>query len=119
MRNTDKKIVDNPVIRRIINTLQARNLSQKQLIEYLGLPNGTFTSWKYNGGSSYMKYISSISEFLHVSDNYLLYGESDTDDTTLLLSDTEDYKKFRQLSVEQQNLIRNTIDIIWRSNKGL
>ena len=119
MRTTEKNIVDSPVMERILNALRVRNLTQKQLIEYLGLPNGTFTSWKYNGGKSYMKYIDGISEFLNVPKEYLLYGDPSSDDTALLLSDVEDYKKFRQLSDEQQCLIRNAIDIIWRANNGL
>jgi transcriptional regulator with XRE-family HTH domain len=119
MRTTEKNIVDSPVMERILNTLRVRNLTQKQLIEYLGLPNGTFTSWKYNGGKSYMKYIDGISEFLNIPKEYLLYGDPSSDDTALLLSDVEDYKKFRQLSDEQQCLIRTAIDIIWRANNGL
>ena len=119
MRITEKNVVDSPVIERILNTLRIRNLTQKQLIEYLGLPNGTFTNWKYNGGKSYMKYIDDISKYLNVPKEYLLYRDPVEDDTALLLSDVEDYKKFRQLSDEQQCLIRNAIDIIWRANNGL
>ena len=119
MRTPAKEVVNNPVITRIIDSLAYRNLTQKELIDYLGLPNGTFTSWKYKNGKSYMKYIDKISDFLNVSKNYLLYGEIESDSTGLLLSDVEGYRKFRQLSAEQQNVIRNTIDIIWKANNHL
>ena len=66
-----------------------------------------------------LKYIDDISKYLNVPKEYLLYGDPVIDDTSLLLSDVEDYKKFRQLSDEQQCLIRNAIDIIWRANNGL
>ena len=74
MRKTQKQIVENPVVQRIIETLKSRSVKQNELIDHLGLSNGTFTKWKYDGGESYMKYIDSIADFLHVSKEYLLYG---------------------------------------------
>ena len=119
MRKTQKQIVENPVIQRILETMKSRSVKQNELTDHLGLSNGIFTKWKYDGGESYMKYIDGISEFLNVPKEYLLYGDPSSDDTALLLSDVEDYKKFRQLSDEQQCLIRTAIDIIWRANNGL
>ena len=119
MRMTTKKIVENPVVNRIIDTLVSRNITQKDLIAYLDLPNGTFTSWKYDGGTSYMKYIDSIAEYLHVPKNYLLYGELTTDNTGLLMSDVEDYNLFRQLTDDQKAIIKQTIKAFWNANNHL
>ena len=74
MRKTQKQIVENPVIQRILETLKSRSVKQNELTDHLGLSNGIFTKWKYEGVESYMKYIDSIADFLHVSKEYLLYG---------------------------------------------
>ena len=52
MRQTEKTIVKNPIVERIIDTMKARSISQNELIEYLGLGNGAFTRWKYDGSTS-------------------------------------------------------------------
>ena len=104
-------MVDDPVIDRIIDTLKVRNISQKELIDHLGLANGAFTRWKYNGGKSYMDYIEEISEFLNVSKRYLLYGEhTDFQEVSLLPSEVEIYKKLRRLTESQRTIIFNLID---------
>jgi hypothetical protein len=117
MRKTSKKIVNDPVIIRIIDTLKIRHLSQNDLIHHLELPNGTFTSWKYNGGKSYTKYIDQIAEYLNVSNRYLLYGEAQNfQNTSLLPSEVERYKKLRQLTEAQRNHIYESIDLFWDAN---
>ena len=65
MRQTKKKVVKNPIVERIIDVLNLRSISQNELIEHLGLGNGAFTRWKYDGGKSYMKYIDEANEILN------------------------------------------------------
>ena len=52
MQQTEKKIVSNPIAERMIDAKRARSFSQDELIEYLGLGNGAFTRWKYDGSTS-------------------------------------------------------------------
>ena len=59
-----------------METLQAQGKTEKDLIEWLGLSNGTFTMWKYRNGKSYKKYLDRIAEFLTVNPDYLS-GEAD------------------------------------------
>jgi transcriptional regulator with XRE-family HTH domain len=111
MRATHRKPVNDPVIDRIIDTLKVRNISQKELIEHLGLTNGAFTRWKYNGGKSYMDYIDEIANYLHISKAYLLYGEhTDFQEVSLLPSEIEIYKKLRRLTESQRNIVFDLIN---------
>lgn len=120
MRVTQRKPVNDPVIERIIDALNVRHISQNQLIDHLGLGNGAFTRWKYNGGKSYLDYIDDISEYLHVSKEYLLYGDHiDFQEVSLLPSEIEIYKKLRELTEAQRNNVFETIDLYWRSNNRL
>lgn len=120
MRKTDRKKVDDPVIDRIIDSLKMRHISQKELIDHLGLANGAFTNWKYDGGKSYLDYIDEISDFLHVSKGYLLYGEHiEFQEVSLLPSEIEIYKKLRELTNAQRNNIYETIDLFWKSNSHM
>jgi transcriptional regulator with XRE-family HTH domain len=116
MRQTQKKVVKNPIVERIIDTLEVRSISQNELVSYLGLGNGAFTRWKYDGGKSYMKYIDQIASFLNVSKDYLLYGNTDDESVTLLPSDVESYRKLRELTEEQRSHILEEINLFWELN---
>lgn len=117
MRQTKKKVVKNPIVERIIDVLNLRSISQNELIEHLGLGNGAFTRWKYDGGKSYMKYIDEIADFLNVSKDYLLYGTNDGNtELQLLPSEIDTYKKLRELTEEQRNHVYELIHIMWKAN---
>ena len=117
MRKTQKQIVENPVIQRILETLKSRSVKQNELTDHLGLSNGIFTKWKYDGGESYMKYIDSIADFLHVSKEYLLYGgNEDCIKFEIMPSEIELIKKYRKLSDNQRSYISDGIDLFINSN---
>ena len=69
---------ENPVLSRITDLLIHKGISQKQLVEHLGLKKGTYTAWKANTAESYLKYIDEIALFLGVSPTFLLRGESES-----------------------------------------
>ena len=120
MRTTEKTIVRNPIVERIIDTMKARSISQNELIEYLGLGNGAFTRWKYDGSTSYMKYMDQICDCLNVSKEYLLYGKKDESfELSLLPSEVGIYKKLREMTDVQRNQIYGLIDIIWKANNQI
>lgn len=52
--------------------LVSHNKSQKELCEYLGVQNTTFTKWKAGTNTSYKKYIGKIADYFGVTSDYLL-----------------------------------------------
>lgn len=62
---------------KISELLREKQISQKELMDYLGLKKGVFTSWKSGLTTSYTKYIPQIAEFLGVSSDYLLGIENE------------------------------------------
>ena len=46
MRNTSRKVIDEPVLNRILATMQEKGVNQQDVARYLGLGNETFTRWK-------------------------------------------------------------------------
>lgn len=83
MRKTDRKPTNDPVIERIEKLLKENNLSQKQLLQYLGLSTTAFTRWKYENGKSYIKYLDQIASFLGTTPYYLLNGTEQNNETEL------------------------------------
>ena len=69
--------VENAVVDRIEELLSLQKKSKQDLIRHLGLANGTFTSWRYRNGKSYLLHIERIAEFLGTTPNYLLQGKDD------------------------------------------
>ena len=47
MRKTNKSVVDDTIVRRMLLVMESKNIRQQELVEYLGLANGIFTHWKY------------------------------------------------------------------------
>lgn len=64
------------ILDRIIDLLG--NTDQKQLTDHLGLKKTAFTDWKSGKSNSYRKYLVEISEYFHVSLDYLVYGKENT-----------------------------------------
>ena len=77
MRISKRKLTDDPIVHRIMASLKDVGKTEKELIEYLGMVRGTFTSWKFQNIKSYMSRINDIAEYLNVSPNYLLRGVDD------------------------------------------
>lgn len=59
-------------IDRIINLLESKGKTQKELTDFLGIEKSVFTTWKNGKSQSYNKYLSKIAGFLNVSTDYLL-----------------------------------------------
>ncbi len=84
--NKKREIVNDPVLKRILDLLEKNKKTEKDMIMYLGISNGSFTPWKYQGSKSYMQYIAQMIEYFRVTPNYLLYGvdeEINTDTITV------------------------------------
>ncbi len=99
-----------PTLERIIEKMKEQHILDKELIEFLHLPRGTFSNWKRNLGKSYYEHIVEIADKLNVSCDYLLRGR----ETNRQLSSNEEIllEKYRQLSPEMQNVINTGIKLI-------
>ena len=111
MRNTERPIVNDPVLGRILATMEKKGVNQQDVTKHLGLGNGAFTRWKYNNGKSYLQYLTRIAEYLGVSRDYLLYGkEENGENEQLSKSEQILLETFRNLKkIEQDMFLRQLI----------
>ena len=117
MRKTDKVVVDDTIVGRILSTMETRHVTQKGLEEYLGLGNGIFTRWKYDGSKTYMRYIDKISECLGVSRDYLIDGKDENlVEVTITLIEDEIIRMLREMDPKKRELSYQTIKIFWHDS---
>ncbi len=77
MRPATNELTNDPVVLRIMEILKLQGKTEKDLTDYIGLANTTFTKWKYKGLKSYRKHLSKIAEYLEVTPAYLAEGVDD------------------------------------------
>ena len=65
--------MDTPDI--IFKLLKEQHRTQKELAEYLGVPQSTITDWKKRKTTSYNNYLKPMTGFFAVTLDYLMYGE--------------------------------------------
>lgn len=120
MRVTERKAVDDKVIERMLEVMREKRISQRELVEYLGLANGTFTSWKYKGGKSYMSHMDRIAEYLGVSKVYLTCGEDEQiRRDTITRSEAEIIRMLRDLDLRKRELSFQIIKAFWEEEKKI
>lgn len=105
MRPTEKSIVKDDVVNRMIEEMNKNGISQKSLVDHLGLGNGTFTRWKYDGMKSYLKYIDQIADFLGVSKSYLLTGTDNQDDFEISDEEKEIVTLYRKMTKSDKHCL--------------
>ena len=115
IKNRDKgaKVLNtDPIFQRILNRLYEIGHTDKELLQHLGLANGSMTQWKYRGVKSYMKYLTSIADFLGTTRSYLLNGGNEEIITEADLSDDEkDFlRKFRVIGEYERKSITEIVD---------
>ena len=59
-------------VKRIVELLEDRGLSNKDLTTYLGISYTAVSDWKSGKAASYQKYIGEIADFFNVSADYIL-----------------------------------------------
>ena len=59
-------------VERIMLLKSERNVSNKELADYLHIPSSIISEWKSGKSDSYIKYIADISEFFRVSADWVL-----------------------------------------------
>lgn len=59
------------IVDKIIELMNQKKITQKQLTDFLGVDKSIFSQWKSGKNQSYMKYTSQIADFLGVQEYYL------------------------------------------------
>lgn len=95
--------------------LHQQKKTERELINYLGLANGSATKWKVRGGKSYFKHIKKIAAFLGVSTDYLITGSDDVDKDNLTGQEVHLLKMFRKLDGDDRNCLVNVAEKFYRS----
>ena len=114
-----RELTDDPVLHRIIGALDDSGLTEKKLIEELGMSHGTFTSWKYGRVKSYQAHINEIAEILNVSPNYLLRGvDEEIEVETLSESEVRLIKGYRAADRDGQRHILEMVGYVETANIG-
>ena len=116
MATTDKEMTNNPVVIRIIELVKKLGKKEIDLAEYLHVPTGSMAKWKYYGGTSYLRYIDQICEFLDTTPNYLFWGEEETEGQ-LSYSEKEMIRVYRNLEDGKKKCIRETMKYFSESTK--
>lgn len=62
------------VVARIKRLLEKQNKAESELVDYLGINMDTIRNWKKNRSDSYLHYLKEISDFFHVTPNFLILG---------------------------------------------
>ena len=110
MRKTSREKNDDPIVDRIEKLLREQYKTQRGLTSYLGLPNGSYTRWRYGNGKSYMDHIGAIADFLGVSPNYLIRGnDGEVAVETLSQEESELIVNVRRLSSEKRSVVFNVV----------
>ena len=118
MATTNRKMIDNPVIHRIVGLIRDRGKRERDLTDYLGLPPGSFSRWKYDGSYAYIKYIYEICEFLDTTPNYLFFGPEEEDER-LTPSEKEMIRAYRSLDTGRRKCIQDTLIYFLNAGKKI
>ena len=114
-----REMTDDPVVHRIVELLEARGITEKELIQRLGMSRGTFTAWKYGRVKSYLAHLNEIADILEVSPNMLLRGKDDeVDIETLSETETRLIKAYRKMDNEGQRHVMNTVKYIEKARNN-
>ena len=108
MATTNRKMTDNPVVKRIVNLIKEQGKRERDLTDYLGLSPGAMSKWKYDGSYVYIKYIYEICEYLDTTPNYLFLGSEDKEER-LTPKEKDLIKTYRMLDDRRKNCIYEII----------
>ena len=108
MAKTDKKLTDDPIVRRIMALLRKQKKTERELTDYLGVSSGGMSKWKYYGSSEYLKYVEPICEFLDTTPNYLFFGPAD-EEGRMPPVEMELIRMYRKMNRDQKKCIKDTM----------
>ncbi len=105
------------MLAKMINLLQEQGKKQKDLTDYLGLSKNTFTGWKRGDNASYLKYAKQIADYLGVSVNYLLAGNTHPEDADQILRTLLWGKDAHKVSDETLESVRMFAAVAWEQEQ--
>ena len=112
MNSNKKGMVKDPIVRRILVLLKEEGKVDKDLTDYLGLPSGSMSKWKYYDSKLYLNYINEICEYLETTPNYLFLGEKETDEIQgLTQTENKIIRLYRSIDKRKQSCIKETLRI--------
>ena len=113
-----RKMTDDPVIHRIVGLLKERQMTEKELIQKLGMSRSTFSAWKYGYMKSYQAHINEIADILETSPNYLMRGVDDEVNVeTLSEAERQLIKDYRTVGNDGQRHINEMVAYIVKAKK--
>ena len=74
MYNREKTKEAEEILERITAELNRQGKTQKELIDFLDLANGVYSSWKAGRSRNFCEHLGEISRFLNISAEYLVVG---------------------------------------------
>ena len=104
-----RALTTDPIVNRIIASLQRSGKTAAALIKYLGVGKNIIDTWKFTGSKSYMFYIDKIADFTGVSIDYLVRGE-DMTVNTLTAAELDWVKRYRDLSDKRREVILEVLN---------
>ena len=103
MYNRDNTKEADCILERITFELERQGKTQAELVAFLDLPRGSFSSWKARRSRSFCEHLGAIAEYLKLDVNWLVTGETKSGSVNaaeeLLL------EEFRKLSAEKQDAV--------------
>ena len=116
MARTDKKMTENPIVQRITALLEKQGKTEMGLTDYLGLPPGSMSKWKYYGSDIYLKHIEKICEYLDTTPNYLFLGNENEEMYSPW--EKEMIRTYRGLDERKKKCIRDLLKCFIESNSN-
>ena len=112
MRDTKRKVTNDPVVLRIISELEKNHIMAKTLISEIGVGKNAFDSWKYGTSKSYMLYIDKIADFLGTSIDYLVRRQEMTSEN-LSVEEREIIDRYRMFAKGRKDFIKQMVSELW------
>ena len=91
--------------------MSEKKILDREMIEYLGLPKGTFSNCKRDKGKSYYEHIDKIADKLNVSIDYLIRGY-EIKTNTLKTQEMTLIDNYRKLTQEGQRIVSANVSLL-------
>ena len=112
MRPSINELTNDKIVLKIMELLKIQGKTEKELTDYVGLANTTFTKWKYKGLKSYRKHLDKIAEFLEVTPEYLTEGVDDIINlSTMTTSEIKLLQLYRKMGDNAKEVLLKTAGI--------
>ena len=98
------------ILDNVLRIMFEKNISQKELADYLGIRNYQVSEWKNGKTKSYMKHLDKIAEFLNVPLSELMRDRNDSPDLSRSGSSVAD--ELTDLTQDELNEVRKYIEFI-------